>query len=87
MAPVLSSTEGFPPGTNLSTWRWPQGTRMTAPLQVAVLPSSLKKTSRGTASGEKSAACLSSVCACPEVRPLLCLVRATPLHVCVCVSL
>lgn len=42
MAPVLSSTEGFPPGTNLSTWRWPQGTRMTAPLQVAVLPSSLR---------------------------------------------
>lgn len=25
------------------------------------------------------------VCACAEVRPLLCLVRATPLHVCVCV--
>lgn len=44
------------------------------------LPSSLPRTSGGT--------CLSSrVCACAEVRPLLCLVRATPLHVCayVCV--
>lgn len=26
-----------------------------------------------------------AVCACAEVRPLLCLVRATPLHMCVCV--
>ena len=81
---VLSSTEGFTPGPT-PVQRAAPGTRRMAPPGSSRSPAPLRP--RGPLEGLLVPVC-PAVCACAEVRPLLCLVCATPLHVCVytCVS-
>uniref|UniRef100_A0A2K5HPL7 Uncharacterized protein n=1 Tax=Colobus angolensis palliatus TaxID=336983 RepID=A0A2K5HPL7_COLAP len=84
--PVLNCAEGFLQGLAHSTPRWPGRTRSAAPLtgssepRVPLLP--------GMDWRRNLPLVCPAVCACAEVRPPLCLVRAMPLHVrvsvCVC---
>jgi len=77
--PVRSSTEGFTPGPT-PVQRAAPGTRRMAPPGSSRSPAPLRP--RGPLEGLLVPVC-PAVCACAEVRPLLCLVCATPLHVCV----
>uniref|UniRef100_A0A2K6CXK9 Uncharacterized protein n=1 Tax=Macaca nemestrina TaxID=9545 RepID=A0A2K6CXK9_MACNE len=90
--PVLNYTEGFLRGLAHSTPRWPGRTRSAAPLtgssepRVPLLPG---MDAGGDCQWRRNLPLVCpAVCACAEVRPPLCLVRAMPLHVrvsvCVC---
>uniref|UniRef100_A0A2K6LLY5 Uncharacterized protein n=1 Tax=Rhinopithecus bieti TaxID=61621 RepID=A0A2K6LLY5_RHIBE len=90
--PVLNCTEGFLQELAHSTPRWPGRTRSAAPLtgssepRVPLLPG---MDAGGDCQWRRNLPLVCpAVCACAEVRPPLCLVRAMPLHVrvSVCVS-
>lgn len=80
-----------PPGTSSGgaggTLRWPRGATSTAPAMGSSGPRAPLLSHAGLQRDRRWRRGLPpvcpAVCACAEVRPLLCLVRATPLHVCV----
>lgn len=94
-APVPCSTEGFPPGTNPSTPRWPRGTKRTAPSHRQLWAPGSPPPSCGHLEGPPvetgSAACLSSHVCVHVPRCVPCCAWSVPrpytyvcVYVCVC---